>query len=174
MIGFDSRFWNMRRCVQTCLHIHDFITQTYLNNTDVNQNSGESFHYVWRLIYARVIGEEICMFLDVTSHPYNILTLKLDNTYNYQDYWQAILFLSVTIFKLDANNEYHVFLELWCWNLFILIEHSYWVCIRIYKWKTVVIIAYTISCHFLEIVTSLLLFNVEIQHTNIINCWWDS
>ena len=93
LIGFDSRFWNMRRCVQTCLHIHDFIIQSYLNNTDVNQNSGESFHYVWRLIYARVIGEEICMFLDVTSHPYNILTLKLDNTYYYQHYWHVILFL---------------------------------------------------------------------------------
>ena len=77
LIGFDSRFWNMRRCVQTCLHIHDFIIQSYLNNTDVNQNSGYSFHYVWRLIYARVIGEEISMFLDVTSHPYNILTLKI-------------------------------------------------------------------------------------------------
>ena len=77
LIGFDSRFWNMRRRVQTCLHIHDFIMQSYLNNTDVNQNSGYSFHYVWRLIYARVIGEEISMFLDVTSHPYNILTLKI-------------------------------------------------------------------------------------------------
>ena len=51
-----------------------------------------------KIKYARVIGEEISMFLDVTSHPYNILTLKLDNTYYYQDYWHVILFLSVTIF----------------------------------------------------------------------------
>ena len=131
LIGFDSRFWNMRRCVQTCLHIHDFIIHSYLNNTDINQNSGESFHYVWRLMYARVIGEEISMFLDVTSHPYNVLTLKLDTTYYYQDYWHVILFLSVTIFKLDATNASKLFLELWCRNLIILIEHCCWVCWRI-------------------------------------------
>ena len=118
-------------CAQTCLHIHDFIIKSYLNNKDVNQNSGESFHYVWRLIYARVIDEEIDMFLDVTSNPYNILTLKLDNTYYYQDYWHVILFLSVTIFKLDATNASKLFLELWCRNLIILIEHCCWVCWRI-------------------------------------------
>ena len=63
-------------------------------------------------MYARVIGEEISMFLDVTSHPYNVLTLKLDNTYYYQDYWHVFLFLSVTIFKLDATNASKLFLEL--------------------------------------------------------------
>ena len=50
------------------------------------------------------------MFLDVTSHPYNILTLKLDNTYYYQDYWHVILFLSFTISKLDATTARKLFL----------------------------------------------------------------
>ena len=63
-------------------------------------------------MYARVIGEETSMFLDVTSHPYNIFTLKLDNTYYYQDYWHVILFLSVTIFKLDTTNASKLFLEM--------------------------------------------------------------
>ena len=125
---------------------------------------GESFHYVWRLIYARVIGEEISMFLDVTCHPYNILTLKLDNTYYYQDYWHVILLLSVTIFKLDATNASKLFLELWCRNLIILIEHCCWVCWRIKECKTVGVIAYPLPCCLSEVVTSysflMLTFNI--------------